>query len=238
MGNLLNGIIKNISVFKASAADLVLDCLFPVSCAACGLTLDAAEKPHRLCLRCLGATIVKRSPEKIGNIKVYSPLDYRDPAAKNLISRLKYEYDRGAAAPLARFLIAHLKISGFADELGTNAVIVPVPLHKRRLGERGFNQTELIAAVVGRTLSLPVFPQAIKRAGHTIPQSRMEGFAERKRNVAGCFVPGKEAALIRGRFVVLLDDVWTSGSTMREAASVLRFMGAKKIIFVSVAFAG
>jgi len=238
MTNLLNKIIKKILIFKNLPIDFFLDCLFPTSCAACKLTLDTSEKQNRLCRDCFGSIIIRRAPEKIGPVKVYSPLNYRDPQAKGLIHRLKYEFDRGSAMPLARLIVAHLRISGLTDEIKKDAVIVPIPLHKRRLAERGFNQTELIAIIAGQLIGVPVLPNALRRSINTIPQSRLEGRLERETNIAGCFIPGKEALLIRGKIIVLLDDIWTSGATMKEAASVLRSSGAGKIIFVSASFAG
>lgn len=238
MTNLLNKIIKKILIFKRLSIDFFLDCLFPTSCAACKLTLDTSEKQNRLCRDCLGSIIIKRTPEKIGSVKVYSPLSYRDPQAKGLIHRLKYEFDRGSAMPLARLVVAHLKISGFTEEVKKDAVIVPIPLHKKRLAERGFNQAELIAVIAGQLIGLPVLPNALRRSINTTPQSQLEGRLEREKNISGCFIPGREAPLVKGKIIVLLDDIWTSGATMKEAASVLRIADAKKIIFVSVAFAG
>lgn len=230
--------LKKIFGVYIGAVEFVLDCLFPVSCAACHVTLTSAEKPNRLCSGCLGKIIIRRSPETSEGTKVYSPLDYRDPVGSGLIKRLKYDFDRGAALPLARFLIAHLKISGFINEIGPDTVIVPIPLHPARLHERGFNQAELLALLVGQHFSLPVYPKAVIRVRNTLPQSKLDGKKEKIKNISDCFSPGKEIAAIKGKTVILLDDIWTSGATMKEAASVIRHRGARKIIFVSATFAG
>ncbi len=102
--------------------------------------------------------------------------------------------------------------------------IVPVPLHPRRLAERGFNQAELLAEILARELKLPIQP-LLKRSRYTRQQAKLNR-RERKTNVQSAFVASSSftgAAL-------LVDDVYTTGSTMQECARVLKFVGVKKVI--------
>jgi ComF family protein len=108
-----------------------------------------------------------------------------------------------------------------------------VPLHPRRLAQRGFNQSELLAAAIGRQTGLRVHPRALVRRTDTPPQTGLSAVARRK-NVAGAFAV-RERARIHGRTAVLVDDVLTTGATARACASALRQAGATAVHLVTVA---
>jgi ComF family protein len=110
-------------------------------------------------------------------------------------------------------------------------VLVPVPLHRGRLAERGYNQALEIARVVGRALALPVDPDCCERRLATLPQAALDVGA-RRRNIRGAF--GVRASLA-WRHLAILDDVVTTGSTVEELARVLRRAGAERIQVWAVA---
>jgi ComF family protein len=110
---------------------------------------------------------------------------------------------------------------------------VPVPLHRRRLAQRGYNQAGLLAREWGRRLGLPVRPGALRRTRATAAQAELPG-RERRRNVAGAF----RARGVTGRPVVLVDDVVTSGATVEAAAEALLAAGATEVRVLAVARAG
>jgi len=104
-------------------------------------------------------------------------------------------------------------------------VLIPVPLHPSRLGERGYNQALEIARVLARELALPIDNHVCERVAATAPQAGLDEHA-RRRNIRGAFA-------VRGPFhwshVVILDDVVTTGSTVAELARVLRGAGARRV---------
>ncbi|MFQ5506289.1 MAG: ComF family protein [Planctomycetota bacterium] len=96
-----------------------------------------------------------------------------------------------------------------------------MPLARGRRRERGFNQAEELALFLARRLELPVLGHALRRLRETLPQGSPL-VASRDRNLEGAFGPGRQAGRLAGRRVLLVDDVVTSGATLRECARVLR----------------
>lgn len=112
-------------------------------------------------------------------------------------------------------------------------MLIPVPLHPVRLKEREFNQSVIIASVINSKLGIPVFTDVLFRQHYTKPQVGL-AYKERKENIAGAFtVPNK--AVIKGKEIILVDDVFTTGSTVNECAKVLKKNGAAKVFVVTVA---
>ncbi len=115
----------------------------------------------------------------------------------------------------------------------SNSIFIPIPLHHARECERGFNQSELVARQLGATLAIPVVAHALQRIRATEPQATNKK-CSRETNVSGCFAVLDPAA-IRGPRVLLVDDVTTSGSTLREATRALHAAGARQVIALVVA---
>ena len=163
-----------------------------------------------------------------------SAASYSDDRVKHLIWQLKYERRRAAAHALGAL------VAGFAAPLTQElhgAALVPIPLHKKRLRERGFNQSELIARAVSRRTGLTLRTDLIRRVRETAPQAECREREERINNMSGCFALRPGAALPKGR-IVLVDDVTTSGATLSEAAACLKAAGARGIIGLVSAKAG
>ncbi len=112
-------------------------------------------------------------------------------------------------------------------------VIVPVPLHVKRLREREFNQSAIIGSIIGKKFGIPVAATALVRHRNTKPQVELDG-KERKENVIGAFSVEDRTA-IEGKEIILVDDVYTSGSTINECAKVLKKNGADKVYVVTIA---
>jgi ComF family protein len=112
-------------------------------------------------------------------------------------------------------------------------VVVPVPLHPRRERERGFNQSLLLAQRVGRALRCPVRSDLLVRTVHTPPQTELSGDARRS-NVRKAFAARRPAPLA-GRQVLLVDDVFTTGSTAEACARCLKRAGASSVVVLTVA---
>jgi ComF family protein len=155
---------------------------------------------------------------------------------RELIHLLKYEQVRPAANVLGRMLaeaIADLQPS-FGKQ---NAIIVPVPLHGRKLRQRGFNQSELISRVAVKLMPAEGRPQlssgVLERSRETQSQIGLSRH-QRRENMRGAFKIAK-AEQIAGRVVLLIDDVFTTGTTVSECARVLRRSGACKVFVATVA---
>jgi len=112
-------------------------------------------------------------------------------------------------------------------------LIIPVPLHRRRLKERGFNQSVILAREVARAHSIHLDFETLKRTIHTKPQTGL-GRKQRSANVKGAFeVADRER--VKGERVVLIDDVYTTGSTVRECARVLVKNGVEEVAVLTLA---
>lgn len=107
-------------------------------------------------------------------------------------------------------------------------LIVPVPLHSRRKRKRGFNQAEIVAKVLSENTGIAMDAGAVKRIKATSPQKEL-GDKGRKRNIRGAFAVQKN---VKGENIVLIDDIYTTGSTLDEAARVLKKAGAENVYFL------
>lgn len=147
-----------------------------------------------------------------------------------LLHRFKYREESSLAGPLGDLLAAG-DYPGF--RIGDADLVVPVPLHRRRLRERGFNQSLLLARAVGRRHGIPVEARSLRRAVATEPQVSL-GRNERERNVRGVFAV-EDGARIRDKRILLVDDVYTTGSTLKECARVLLKAGAGEVLVLTLA---
>ena len=148
-----------------------------------------------------------------------------DDIPRQVALRLKYGRKVALARTMARYMAPLL------DGVPEGSVLAPVPLHRRRLWQRGFNQSAFVAAEISRRTGIPAQPMLLKRVKSTPPLKGMS-LLQRRRTVAGAFRVRKGADL-RGRTVVLVDDVLTTGSTANACARVLRRAGADRVELVS-----
>jgi len=152
---------------------------------------------------------------------IRSPFRF-EGAMREAIHQLKYQNLRALAVPLAEMLQEYLNSSPLDVD-----VLVPVPLHRKRLRERGYNQAGLLAKELGRLINMPVIDDVLVRRRHTLPQARTATVAERKLNMAESFACRDHR--LRERHVLLLDDVATSGATLDACAVVLKASGAASV---------
>ena len=221
-------------LIKISRLPVCEDCLFamrPIAggvCSTCGERLISpyafsAEGDESRCGLC------RRLTPPFDKAVAYGSYD---GGLRQLIHLLKYEQVRPAAGVLGRML--HDAI-GSLEDLPNDAVVVPVPLHRKKLRQRGFNQVELIALA-----ALKLEPQPRQLCSDTIERQRETksqiGLTshQRRENVRGAFVVAKSAE-ISGREVLLVDDVYTTGTTVSECAGILRRAGASKVWVATVA---
>lgn len=147
-----------------------------------------------------------------------------------LIKRFKYKHEIRLAVPLVSALALRLK----RDAWPLPEVMIPVPLHNRRLYQRGYNQAILICRALAVHIEVPQDTGLVYRARDTLPMFRLDA-KERESNIAGAFVLKQPC---RYRSVAIVDDVITSGSTTRELARLLRQAGVSRIEFWALARTG
>jgi ComF family protein len=143
---------------------------------------------------------------------------------REALHALKFRGVTALAEPFGD-LMAHVGRSMVpVDEI---ALLIPIPLHPSRQAQRGFNQSELLARRLGALWRIPVANRALRRVSSTKPQTELRR-VERRRNVRNAFALAQPDA-IAGRHVLLIDDIYTTGATVAEAARVLRRGGAGKV---------
>jgi ComF family protein len=147
-----------------------------------------------------------------------------------VIHELKYRGRRRVATRLANALLQDPSARALVEGCD---ILVPVPLHPRRLRERGFNQAALIARELGRRTRRPCGEGVLVRRKDTSPQTGLTA-AERRRNVDGAFAVRRRGQ-VAGHVVTLVDDVLTTGATARACARTLRASGAQQVRLLSVA---
>jgi len=192
-----------------------LDFLAKPWCAGCGLPFAFDRPTDSLCAKCLA--------ERSIHDGVRAVVRYDDQSSL-IAMRLKY----GTRLGLARLIAEHLQ--KFVPECADKIIIVPVPLHRWRLWRRGFNQSVLIGRELAQKTGIEMDCGAIFRSKVTPPLRGMSG-KQRRKTVASAFALGAGArSRLAGRLVLLVDDVYTSGSTSNACAQLLKKAGAEQVL--------
>ncbi len=191
-----------------------LDFLGPGGCSRCGLPLQATDAEN--CAVCLAR------PPRLDRIR--AAVAYGD-ISRSIAMRLKYGRKVALARTMSRYMHPLL------GDLPEHSVFVPVPLHRWRLWGRGFNQSVIVARELSRRTGVPVSLDSLRRVKRTPPLKGLN-LRQRRRTVAGAFRANPQAEL-RGRTVVLVDDVLTTGSTADACARVLKRAGASRVDLIS-----
>jgi ComF family protein len=182
--------------------------VIPPLCPRCGLP----QSSPNLCPACLGGQA------EIDGIR--APFRF-EGVVRQAVHQLKYRNLRALAGLLAQLLNDYL-----LDNPLPGDVLVPVPLHPKRLRERGYNQSRLLAGELGKLADLPVVDDCLVRERHSLPQARTASVVERRGNVAGAFACRRR---LEGEPVILIDDVATSGATLDACARALKAAGASSV---------
>lgn len=190
-------------------------------CPRCGIGFFAEEGNDHLCSKCLTAE------ESFSQARALGP--YTGLLAE-VITRFKYHGATYLAKPLGKLLAAYQD----PDFSWSNIdLLIPVPLHPRRLRERGFNQSLLLARIISQMRKIPLDFTTLRRIRYTQPQTQVSG-AERQSNIRGAFQV-KTNKPLSGKNILLVDDVFTSGNTVEECARVLIKAGAKQVNVLTLA---
>jgi ComF family protein len=227
--------VKKLSEIAHIARNYLLDLVLPEHCLGCKLRGQA------LCISCLSGI---RACERDMDTDIYAYFDYRDPLIKNIIWNLKYYNQRGLGVTLGNALYEGLleEISDInAYENGKSLYVIPVPISKSRTKARGYNQAERIARGFcksakeeKREQSFELKKDILRKKKDTLPQAQITNRTLRLQNVRGAFeIKNKEEVI--GRTIIVIDDVTTTGGTLKEIMKVLKRAGAKKVVGFAVA---
>ncbi len=245
--------------FFACAKIFLLELFFPQFCINCGKEgfylcqdcfslIDFPENlycpfcyPPRISL--LGKTCnrCRKKGKKLKGLIFAAP--YQNFIIRKIIGRFKYEpYVKDLAKILADLIIHQLKTVEKLPSLfkkhnrklsPANFILVPLPLTKRKQRKRGFNQAQEIAKELSNFLKIPVANNVLLKIKETLPQVALSK-EERIKNVKGAFFC-KKSDKVKGKTIFLVDDVFTTGSTMEECARLLKEAGAKEIWGITAA---
>lgn len=210
--------------------NFALDFFYPRVCFGC------KKEGSYLCPDCKSTLDILEIHQKYQTQYIedlYFALPYRQSLIKNLIRKFKYSpFVKELSEPLSSLIIAHLQLLDNKPDF-SNFVIIPLPLSKKRLRWRGFNQAEEIAKHLSKFLGIPLLSNALLKRKNTLPQVGLS-LQQRRQNIKDVFFC-KEPELIKGKNIILVDDLYTTGATLNEAAKTLKESGAKKIIGMVVA---
>lgn len=212
----------------------ILDVFFPKFCFGC------QREGEYLCQDCESILEISDLHQPLRGKYIddlYFPLEYKNPLIKKLIKKFKYEpFIKDLSSCLSSLIVNHLKLLNNPPDFlhsRRDFVMVPVPLHKKRMKWRGFNQAEEITNHLSKSLKINLINDVLLKKKSTPPQVKIPE-EQRKKNTRGIFVC-REKEKIQGKNVLLVDDVYTTGSTLNEAAQALKKNGVNKIIGLVVA---
>ena len=234
----MKAFITKVKCWFASARrglEASIDFLLPsFTCVACGREVNA-PKHVLICDKCAEMLIMNTDfptlrdrKEKQWFYRAYAPFRY-DGVAKTMILALKHGGRGEVAIAVAPFMIEAYRKGGGAEE----PILIPVPLYKWRFRARGYNQAALVAKGISKLSGYSVDENVLKRIKKTVPQVEMTT-KERAANQHGAFAVEDKAA-VEGKNIILVDDVFTSGSTTNECARVLMRAGAHQVEVLTIA---
>jgi len=231
-------IINKIKIF-------LIELLWPIHCLNCGqegavLCSNCQEyikkRQHLTCPHCgklsiYGAVCLScRHKINIDGLIFYT--DYQQVLNKKLIGFWKYKYVKAAGELIVDLLIKDLesfvkdnKFLPFVDQ--REILVIPVPIHKNKYLERGFNQSEIIAQAIGKKFNWRAATSIIERAKNTDSQTKLNKDG-RKQNIKDAFIV-KDVSALKNKNIVLIDDVYTSGATINELAETIKKYNNGKI---------
>lgn len=196
--------------------------IHPPLCLCCGVEFNAGGDSH-LCGACLA------KPPYFNRARA---IFRYDDASRALVHSFKYG-GRTVGRQTFRTLTSH--VASMAD-LSSPELIVPVPLHPRRLKERGFNQALVLAQILFSEDKKLIYPDLMTRNRWTEPQVGLSG-QDRRQNLSGAFSVRDKGKIV-GRRILLIDDVLTTGTTLNECAKVLKSCGAIQVEALTLARVG
>jgi ComF family protein len=226
----------------------ILNLLYPRTCVICDKALNIDYTPLDICEKCVKDIKYVKEPicKRCGKQIYEEGLEYcHDCGGKRHFfeqgrTLFQYEYINKS---VYKFKYHNHRLYGefYGKEMSKKYadiikewkidVVIPVPIHKKRLKKRGFNQSEIIAKELSKNLSIPMNPYILERIKKTIPQKKLNDVL-RKKNIENAFKISKD--IVKYKYVILVDDIYTTGATLDECARILMEAGVLKVYFVTV----
>lgn len=221
--------------------DTLISLVYPPRCAVCMELLEMGSDGS-LCIDCAkkfennkGITVKYLGDMRIKNThhlsRGYAVFEYKD--IKRAIEHFKFKGFKNDGIALGQIMF-DVAQQNFPFILQEADLLVPVPVHLKRLKERGFNQSLILTQRIA-SLSQIDCQDAIKRIRYTVPQSGLQS-KQRLENIKDAFEI-EASADIKGKKIIIIDDIFTTGATMNECAGVLRKSGAKQVDFFALSVA-
>ena len=225
--------------------DMLLQWFYPPRCVLCGKLIKIGEK-NGICIDCENTISWKEGTvcQKCGcnlytnetycercqkanfvferGIAVFSYSDVREA-----IAHFKFRYWKRDAAPLGKIMADYL-LTYYPELAEQTELLIPVPMHQKKQKIRGFNQSELLTKVIAERIGKE-YTNTLKRIRATVPQSQLNA-EQRKQNLQGAFAV-ENTEKVKGKTILLIDDIFTTGTTINECAKMLYDSGAKKVLF-------
>jgi competence protein ComFC len=201
-------------------------------CQDCWKSLNVL--PHPFCPTC--RTFINQSTRRCPKCSESSSLNMNrslglfDPDYQTLLHHFKYKRKISLGKELGKRLGELLIQDEFSKDY---AYLMPVPLHSSRERERGYNQSKILAEEISELTLLPLLDKVLKRKKNTRDQTNLNA-EERERNVRGAFIV-RDKLVLKGKRIILVDDVMTTGATLKECSRVLKEAGAKEVTGTTVA---
>lgn len=214
-----------------SIKNFLLDILFPVNCLGCQV------KNEILCNNCTG--VIKLAERETGT-DILAVFDYRDLVIKKAIWELKYHHKRYLGERLGQLLYEFLieDISDLKTIVSGKAIcVIPTPISNKKTKVRGYNQAQAIAkgfCAQAQSGTFELKNNIVFKKVDNLPQAKITNRKRRLENVRGVFAV-KNPEMIKGRTIIVIDDVTTTGGTITEIMKILKSSGAKKVVGFAVA---
>ena len=229
---------------------MILKFIYPDRCAVCGEILPFGAKGY-VCKTCSEADLINTGVKYVlkknlsggndvyyesENVPVYfyeglSVFPYK--IVKGSIHILKYYGGRINVKPYSEILLDYIKLRG-SEILKKSDIVTYVPMYHHKERERGYNQAKLLALEFSKLINKPCEKLLVKVFANE-SQSKLTA-EERVKNVKGAYAPAKKCSL-NGKTILIVDDVFTTGSTLNECSKILLEMGAEKVYFLTFAYA-
>lgn len=218
----------------------LLDIFFPRRCVSCGkigkyfcekCKIKIKLTTHQICPVCTNIAIDGITHPKCQTrftIDGLTSFFHYDGPVKSAVKLLKYRFVTDLAKEFAD-LIPLMSFNNETMKQFNNMVLIPVPLHTTRLRFRGFNQAEVLGKLLAKRLNIQIRTNILKRVRKTTPQVEMKDRKKRLKNMENVFSIPRNILISSYLNIFLFDDVFTTGTTLRSAANILKRAGAKKV---------
>ena len=227
----------------------IINLLFPIHCLGC------KREGNFICPSCFEKIEINKKLyfDKTDTLKkIFIAGNHKDKLLKQAIYKYKYNFIKDLAKPLGQLMINQLTKSLQKNQL-KKLLLIPIPLHSKRLRWRGFNQSELLANEISQKLNIPMINNFLIRTKHTLPQVKIQKASQRRQNIHDVFelkgralratslmLEGQKGVLerhgleksnidLKNKTLLLIDDVSTTKATLKEAARVLNTLKPKQI---------